>query len=52
MYSTLFTAMGKKKPQLTAEFWKRDAEHRQLLRERIAYHEAKLKEARANPARP
>jgi hypothetical protein len=36
----------KKKPRLSAEFWARDAEHRRLLAERIAYHERKLEEER------
>jgi hypothetical protein len=31
----------KKKPKLDADFWRRDAEARRLLAERIAYHEAR-----------
>jgi len=31
----------KKKPTLDAEFWRRDAEARGMLPERIAYHEAR-----------
>jgi len=34
----------KKRPKrkLDAEFWRRDAEARRLLEERIAYHEARM----------
>jgi hypothetical protein len=36
-----------KKKKLDAEFWKRDAENRKQLEQRIAYHQAKLKQERA-----
>src|SRR5437763_14488209 len=36
----------RKKTNVEAEFWRRDAEARQLLAERIAYVEAKMKEER------
>ncbi len=39
--------MGKK-TKLTAEFWRRDAEVRRALEERIAYHTAKLAQERAS----
>ena len=42
----------RKKTKLTAEFWARDAEHRRLLAERIAYHQRKLDEERAAQAEP
>lgn len=38
----------RKKTKLTAEFWRRDAEVRRALEERIAYHTAKLVEERAS----
>ena len=38
--------MKKKPEKLDAEFWRRDAEMKRLLEERIAYHEAKLAEER------
>ena len=38
--------MKRKKTKLDAEFWRRDAEMKRLLEERIAYHEAKLAEER------
>jgi hypothetical protein len=40
----------RKRTKLTREFWERDAEIRRQLEERIAYHEAKLKEERAKRA--
>jgi hypothetical protein len=40
-----------KEPRLTAEFCARDAEHRRLLGERIAYHERKLEKERASDQR-
>ena len=33
--------------KLDAEFWRKDAEHRRLLEERIAYHKVKIEEERA-----
>jgi hypothetical protein len=39
--------MKRKKTILDAEFWRRDAENKKLLEERIAYHKAKLEEERA-----
>ena len=36
----------KRKKKLDAEFWKRDAENRKLLEERIANHMAKLEPER------
>jgi hypothetical protein len=36
----------KRKSSLTPEFWKRDAEGKRQLAERIAYHERRLKEER------
>ena len=39
--------MKKKKKTLTREFWERDALEKKQLAERIAYHEAKLKERAA-----
>lgn len=41
----------KKKKKLTADFWRRDAEARRQLAERIAYHE-RLKEERSGRERP
>jgi hypothetical protein len=41
-----------KKKKLTAEFWRRDAEGKRQLEERIAYHEAKLAEERASGKKP
>jgi len=41
----------RKKPKLDAEFWRRDAEARQLLAERIAYIEAKMKEEQEQTAK-
>lgn len=32
----------KRKLNLTPEFWAKNAEHRKLLEERVAYHEAKI----------
>jgi len=37
----------KKKRKLDAEFWRRDAEMKRMLEERIAYHKAKLEQERA-----
>ena len=37
----------KRKSGLTDEFWKRDAEGKRKLAERIAYHERRLKEEQA-----
>ncbi|HWH06704.1 MAG TPA: hypothetical protein VNT23_09775 [Gaiellaceae bacterium] len=34
----------KRKKKLDAEFWRRDAEVRRQLEERVAYHKAKLAE--------
>jgi hypothetical protein len=42
----------RKKPKLDAEFWRRDAEARQLLAERIAYVEAKMKEQEQTAKQP
>jgi hypothetical protein len=39
--------MKRKKTKLDAEFWRRDAENRKLLEQRIAYHKAKLAQERA-----
>ena len=36
--------MAKKPEKLDDEFWRRDAETKRLLQERIAYHKAKLAE--------
>ena len=36
----------KRKSDLTAEFWARDAREKQELVDRIAYHERRLKEER------
>ena len=36
--------MAKKPEKLDDEFWRRDAETKRLLRERIDYHKAKLAE--------
>ena len=33
-----------KKKKLDAEFWRRDAEMKRMLEERIAYHKAKIAE--------
>jgi hypothetical protein len=38
--------MKRKKTKLDAEFWRRDAEAKRMLEERIAYHQAKLAEER------
>jgi hypothetical protein len=43
--------MKRKKPKLDAEFWRRDAENRRYMAERIAYHDAKLKEEREQAAK-
>jgi hypothetical protein len=47
--------MGKKKNEkignLTAEDWERFFRHRQMLEERIAYHEAKAREQEEAEAR-
>jgi hypothetical protein len=34
--------MKPKKTKLDAEFWRRDAEMKRMLEERIAYHTAKI----------
>ena len=39
--------MKRKRKKLDAEFWRRDAENRRQLEERISYHKAKLEEERA-----
>jgi len=39
--------MKRKKTKLDAEFWRRDAELKRMLEERIAYHKAKLEQERA-----
>ncbi len=36
----------KRKSDLTAEFWERDAREKRELADRIAYHERRLKEER------
>jgi len=38
--------MKRKKPTLDAEFWRRDAENRRWMAERVAQIEAQLKEER------
>jgi hypothetical protein len=35
----------KRKLNLTPEFWTKNAEHRKLLEDRIAYYEAKIAES-------
>jgi hypothetical protein len=40
------TMKKKRKSDLTAEFWARDAREKQELVDRIAYHERRLKEER------
>ena len=37
----------KRKRKLDEEFWRRDAEMKRMLEERIAYHKAKLAKERA-----
>ena len=37
----------KRKKKLDAEFWRRDAEMKRMLEERIAYHKAKIAEEQA-----
>lgn len=41
-----------KRKKLTADFWRKDAEMKRLLEERIAYHKAKLAEERAADQKP
>jgi hypothetical protein len=36
----------KRKLNLTSEFWAKNAEHRKLLEERLAYHEARIAAAK------
>ncbi len=36
--------MKRKRKKLDAEFWRRDAEMKRMLEERIAYHKAKIVE--------
>ncbi len=38
--------MKPKKRKLDAEFWRRDAEVKRMLEDRIAYHKAKLAQVR------
>jgi hypothetical protein len=44
--------MAKKRPKMTAEEHVRRAETQRMVRERIAYHEAKAKEQEAARRRP
>jgi hypothetical protein len=39
--------MDKKRKKLDREFWERDAEMKRMLAERIAYHQRKLAEEKA-----
>ena len=38
--------MKRKNTKLDADFWRRDAEMKRMLEERIAYHKAKIAEER------
>jgi hypothetical protein len=42
--------MKRKKPKLDAEFWRRDAENRRRMAERVAEIEAELAAEKAQPA--